>query len=70
MEQSNEKQEKSVILCGKCGVEMIEKTAELQYLKYNFTHKVPTCPICGQVYISEKLVNGKIKNLEKNFEEK
>lgn len=69
MEEKN-KRDAQTILCGKCGVELVEKTVELQYLKYNFNHSVPTCPICGQVYLSEELVTGKMREVEKNFEEK
>lgn len=68
--EKNMNQDYERLTCGKCGVEMEEKSIELQYLKYNFTHTVPACPICGQVYLSEELVTGKMREVEKNFEEK
>ncbi len=64
------KNEKEKIFCGKCKVELVLRKTDFQYMRFNFTHEVPVCPSCGQVYLSEQLVNGKVKELEKNFEEK
>ena len=61
---------KERIFCGKCKVELILKKVDFQYMRFTFNHEVPVCPVCGQVYLSEKLVNEKVKELEKNFEEK
>lgn len=64
--ESKEKQ----MFCGKCKVGLVIRKTDFQYMRFNFTHEVPVCPLCGQVYLSEELVNGKMKELEKNFEEK
>ena len=61
---------KERIFCGKCNVQLVLKKTDFQYMRFTFTHEVPVCPVCGQVYLSEELVNGKVKELEKNFEEK
>ncbi|MCI7300958.1 MAG: hypothetical protein SOR93_02350 [Clostridiales Family XIII bacterium] len=61
---------KERIFCGKCKVELVLKKTDFQYMRFTFNHQVPVCPVCGQVYLSEELVNEKVKELEKNFEEK
>jgi hypothetical protein len=56
--------------CDLCDLELKMQTVRLEYLDYRFTAELPCCPKCGQVYISEILVNGKVAELEKAFEEK
>ena len=56
--------EKGRILCGKCKKELVRKKVNFQYMRFTFSHEVPVCPICGEVYLSEKLVNEKIKALK------
>jgi uncharacterized Zn finger protein len=63
-------EEKQKLICDKCGVEMVEREVEFSYLNRSFRHKVPRCPECGQVYISEKLASGRMSEVEKNLEEK
>jgi phage FluMu protein Com len=63
-------EEKQKLICNKCQVEMVELEVEFSYLNRSFRHKVPRCPECGQVYISEKLATGRMSDVEKNLEEK
>ncbi len=63
-------EEKQKLICDKCKVEMAEFEVEFSYLNRSFRHKVPRCPQCGQVYIPEKLANGRMSEVEKNLEEK
>lgn len=49
---------------------MKELDAKFTYLGKHFSHKVLRCPSCGQVFFSEELVNGKVKQLEYSMEEK
>lgn len=63
-------EEKPTLICDKCKVEMTEHEAEFTYLNRSFRHKVPRCPQCGQVYIPEKLANGRMDEVEKMMEEK
>lgn len=63
-------EEKPILICDQCKVEMVEHDAEFSYLNRSFRHKVPRCPKCGQVYISEKLAAGRISDVEKQLEEK
>jgi len=64
----NESREK--IMCAKCDVELTSMKADFQYMRFTFNREVLVCPSCGQVYLSEQLVNEKVKEVEKTFEEK
>ncbi len=63
-------EEKPTLICDKCKVELVELEVEFSYLNRSFRHKVPRCPECGQVYISEELAGGRMSDVEKNLEEK
>ncbi len=58
------------IICMKCNVELVESKVSFSYLKHNFDTKLLRCPVCGQVYIPESLVKGKMSEVEKALEEK
>lgn len=58
------------MICDKCGLELEPRPTKLSYLGYDFTEKLPCCPKCGMVYISEELAAGKIARLEEDMEEK
>lgn len=57
-------------LCSRCRCQLELTEIHVTYLERHFTHKVPRCPQCGQVYITEELAEGKIAQLEKSLEEK
>ena len=63
-------EEKPTLICDKCKVGMVELEVEFSYLNRSFRHKVSRCPECGQVYIPEKLANGRMSDVEKQLEEK
>lgn len=63
-------EEKQTLICDKCKVEMELREVEFSYLNRAFRHKVPRCPACGQVYISEELAKGRMSDVEKLLEEK
>lgn len=56
--------------CDKCNIDLEMLPVNLSYLEFSFTEKLPCCPKCGMVFISEELVDGKITELEESFEEK
>ncbi len=56
--------------CHKCNIELEEKPIALTYLGHDFNVKLPCCPNCGQVFISEELAAGRVAQLEADFEEK
>lgn len=56
--------------CAKCDAELVEQKVRFHYLKYDFTEAVPCCPVCGMVFISEELAEGRMKTLEQAYEDK
>ena len=63
-------EEKQTLICDKCQVEMVDADVQFSYLNRSFRHKVPRCPKCGQVFISEELVQGRMSEVEALLEEK
>ncbi|MDD2483601.1 MAG: DNA-binding protein [Eubacteriales bacterium] len=63
-------EEKQTLLCNKCKVEMEDSEVSFAYLNHSFRHKVKRCPKCGQVYLPEELVNGRMSEVETVLEEK
>ena len=62
--------DKVSIVCGKCNTGLVEKKIRLKYLGHEFFADVPCCPVCGDVYISEDLVTGKMAEVETALEDK
>ena len=56
--------------CFKCGVDMVEKKTTFEYLGHEANYPVLRCPVCGQAYVPEELVNTKIAEVECLLEEK
>lgn len=56
--------------CSRCSCPLELTDVHVTYLNRHFSHKVPRCPKCGQVYITEELAEGKMAQLEKSLEEK
>lgn len=56
--------------CARCQVELQEREVEFHYLENTFTASLPTCPRCGQVYVSEELAAGRIREVEEMLEDK
>lgn len=63
-------EEKQILICDRCKVEMEELDAQFSYLGKSFRHKVQRCPQCGQVCLSEKLVTGRMSQVESMMEDK
>lgn len=61
---------KQTLICDKCNVEMVPMEVEFSYLNRSFRHKVPRCPVCGQVFIPEDLAKGRMSEVETLLEEK
>ena len=61
----------SSLICSKCKVHLELREVSIDYLGYHFdSEKVPRCPKCGLIYVSEELVNGKVTMLETVLEDK
>ena len=58
------------LICGKCNVQMIPDAVTLNYLKHQMKHVFLKCPVCGQIYIPEEIVTGKMKEVETLLEDK
>ena len=58
------------MICGKCNVELVEKQTVFEYLGHELTYPVVRCPVCGQAFVPEELVKGKIHEVESLLEEK
>ena len=62
--------EESILICDSCQVELVETETQFRYLGKSFRHKVMRCPECGQICLSEELVAGRMKDVEKLLEDK
>ncbi|MBP6977235.1 MAG: hypothetical protein KBB71_02840 [Lentimicrobiaceae bacterium] len=58
------------LICSKCQKELVPKKTDFTYLGHSFFTDLPTCPGCGQVYISEELVRSRISEVEMQLEDK
>lgn len=58
------------IRCARCDRELVPTDVRARYLKSEFPTRALACPICGQLYIPEALVFGKIDEVERTLEEK
>ncbi|HHX14402.1 MAG TPA: hypothetical protein GX726_05560 [Clostridiales bacterium] len=63
-------EEKPTLICSRCQLELEEAEAQFSYLNSSMRHKVKRCPSCGQVYLPESLVTGRMRELEDALEEK
>ncbi len=59
-----------VIICLKCQKELAPAKTYLSYLGHSFSTNILKCPECGQVYIPEELVKGRIAEVEMQLEDK
>lgn len=66
----NSSQEKSELICYKCQVPLQDKKIFFNYLGFQFNTVLPACPVCGQIYLSEELVKGKVYEVEMSLEDK
>jgi ribosomal protein S27AE len=56
--------------CGKCGIDLVTKKTQLNYLGRSFSHEVKRCPKCGNVFIPRELAEGKMAEVEQQMEDK
>jgi hypothetical protein len=61
---------KHELICAKCGVALSQAETDINYLGYNFRVELPKCPICGRIFVSEKLAYGRMRELEEMLETK
>lgn len=58
------------LMCFQCQEALVSREVTLAYLDRNFRVKLPCCPKCGQVYISQELAEGRMVDVEKQLEDK
>ena len=56
--------------CLKCDQHLVVGKVIVEYLDNQFTAKLPKCPVCGIVLISEELAMGKMAEVEQLLEDK
>ena len=54
----------------KCDLPLEPRKVFFTYLGFQFHAELPGCPGCGQVYISEEMVRGKMAEVEFSLEDK
>lgn len=62
--------EESGLCCARCNCFLEIRPVTLSYMGSAFPVKLPACPACGLVYISESLASGRMLHVEKSLEDK
>ena len=57
-------------VCAKCVAGLTQGGALFSYMGMTFSHEVPRCPVCGAVFISKDLADGKMAEVEQLMEDK
>ena len=58
------------LICSTCRCPLEEKRVDFESLGPTFFADAPRCPVCGQVYLSEELVKGRVAEVEMQLEDK
>ncbi|NLK64488.1 MAG: DNA-binding protein [Tissierellia bacterium] len=58
------------LICCKCNKKLEPKTTHFTYLGHSFSTEILKCPVCGEVFIDEELVKGRIALVETELEDK
>jgi len=58
------------LMCDQCKAELKKLNANFGYLNHSFQAEVLRCMKCGQVYLPEDFVRGRMKQVELMMEEK
>ena len=62
--------EENTIICAKCRLPLEKKQTFFNYLGHNFHTDILCCPQCGQVFLPEELVKGRMSQVERELEDK
>ena len=62
--------ERKTMMCCKCQKEMKPGKTTFNYLGHSFYTDILKCPECGEIFISEELVRGRITEVEMQLEDK
>lgn len=58
------------MICNRCAVPLCEMQTDFEYLGHSFHADTLRCPKCGQVYLSEELVRGRMSEVEYELEDR
>lgn len=58
------------LVCARCDEPLVTRKTTFEYLGSEFSEELPRCPKCGQVYLDEELVRGKMFEVETLLEDK
>jgi uncharacterized protein with PIN domain len=62
--------ENRTLICHKCQVELTTSKTHFDYLGHSFHADMLRCPKCGQIFIPEELVKGRMAEVEMMMEDK
>ena len=62
--------EQRELICQQCQKALEPRKTDFTYLGHSFFTDILTCPGCGQVFIPEELVKGRISEVEQQLEDK
>ena len=57
-------------VCAKCDVLLVPKKTLFAYMDMAFSHEALRCPVCGAVFITRGLADGKMAEVEQLMEDK
>lgn len=63
-------EENKKLICNICHVELKKTKTYFEYLGHSFHADMLRCPECGQVFIPEELVKGRMAEVEMMLEDK
>ena len=58
------------LICSRCQVKLESAHTTFEYMGHVFHHDLPRCPKCGQVFVDEQLVHGRMREVETELEDK
>jgi len=58
------------LICAACQCPLEKKRVDFEYLTHTFFADALRCPCCGQVYLPEDLVTGRVAEVEMELEDK
>jgi len=56
--------------CAKCNAVLVPKGTLFAYMGMTFSQETLRCPVCGIVFISKELADGKMAEVEQLMEDK
>ena len=68
--QKEHVENKEKLICCRCNKELVPTQTFFDYLGHNFHTDILRCPECGEVYIPESLVKGRMADVEQELEDK